>query len=74
MKEIYNHYPDSYLDNFGWFLAFHYDVVILKSALHDNLQKAGVTITFFHLIFFLSCLIFYLPYLISCLILSYIVT
>ncbi|KAJ3860141.1 hypothetical protein EV359DRAFT_49708 [Lentinula novae-zelandiae] len=33
-----------------------------------------VTITSFHLISSLSCLIFYLPYLISCLILSYIVT
>ncbi|KAJ3924572.1 MAG: hypothetical protein NXY57DRAFT_858836, partial [Lentinula lateritia] len=43
MKEIYNHHPDSYLDELVWFLALHHDVVISKSALHDNLRKAGLT-------------------------------
>ncbi|KAJ3846172.1 hypothetical protein EV368DRAFT_53149, partial [Lentinula lateritia] len=43
MKEIYNHHPDSYLDGLVWFLALHHDVVISKSAVHDNLRKAGLT-------------------------------
>ncbi|KAJ3897475.1 hypothetical protein F5879DRAFT_982930, partial [Lentinula edodes] len=27
MKEIYNHHPDSYLDELVWFLALHHDVI-----------------------------------------------
>ncbi|THU81440.1 hypothetical protein K435DRAFT_592083, partial [Dendrothele bispora CBS 962.96] len=42
-KEVYRHNSDTYLDELQWFLAVHHDIVISIPALHENLQKAGLT-------------------------------
>ncbi|KAF5339699.1 hypothetical protein D9758_014904 [Tetrapyrgos nigripes] len=44
-QEIYKNRStnSTYLDELVWYLAIHHDVVISKSALHENLQQAGLS-------------------------------
>lgn len=42
IREIYTRHPDLYLDELQWFLAIHHNLAISKSALQENLEKAGL--------------------------------
>jgi len=48
VKELYERHSDTYLDELQWFLAIHHDIVILISALQENLDKAGLTRKMLH--------------------------
>ena len=48
VKELYENHPDTYIDELQWFLAVHHDIPISISALHDNLEKAGLTCKILH--------------------------
>lgn len=43
IKDIYTRQPDLYLDELQWYLAIHHDLAISKSALQENLIKAGLS-------------------------------
>ncbi|KAF5345914.1 hypothetical protein D9758_011448 [Tetrapyrgos nigripes] len=42
-QDIYIKHKSTYLDKLVWFLAIHHDIAISQSALHENLQQAGLT-------------------------------
>ena len=48
IKEVYNNEADAYLDELVWWLAIHHDIAISRSALHKNLQEAGLTRKLLH--------------------------
>jgi len=48
IKEIYHNEADAYLDELIWWLAIHHDIVISCSALHKNLEAAGLTRKLLH--------------------------
>jgi transposase len=48
IREVYFRHPDIYLDELQWFLAIHHDLAISKSALQENLEKAGLTRKILH--------------------------
>jgi transposase len=48
IKDIYTRQPDLYLDELQWYLAIHHDLAISKSALQDNLIKAGLSRKILH--------------------------
>jgi len=48
IKEVYNNEADAYLDELIWWLAIHHDIAISRSALHKNLQDAGLTRKLLH--------------------------
>jgi len=48
IKEVYNTKADAYLDELVWWLAIHHDIAISWSALHENLQDAGLTCKLLH--------------------------
>lgn len=48
IKEVYNAEADAYLDELIWWLAIHHDIIISRSALHRNLQDAGLTRKLLH--------------------------
>ena len=50
IQDIYSRHPDLYLDKLQWFLAIHHDLAISKSALQENLEKAGLTRKVLHTI------------------------
>ena len=43
IRQLYEHHPDTYLDELQWYLAVHYDMAISISTLQQNLDKAGLT-------------------------------
>jgi transposase len=48
VHDIYKGDPDIYLDELVFWLAIHHDIVISKSALHKNLEEAGLTRKLLH--------------------------
>jgi transposase len=46
--DIYKTDPDMYLDELQFWLAIHHDIVISISALHTNLQEAGLSRKLLH--------------------------
>jgi transposase len=48
VHDIYKGDPDIYLDELVFWLAIHHDIVILKSALHKNLEEASLTRKLLH--------------------------
>ncbi|KAJ7106367.1 hypothetical protein C8R44DRAFT_638728 [Mycena epipterygia] len=48
IKEIYTKHPETYLVELQWWLLIHHDIQISISALHDTLEKAGLTHKLLH--------------------------
>ncbi|CAA7258479.1 unnamed protein product [Cyclocybe aegerita] len=48
VKEVYHNEADTYLDQLIWWLAINHNIAISQSALHKNLQDAGLTRKLLH--------------------------
>ncbi|KAJ7096202.1 hypothetical protein C8R44DRAFT_835292 [Mycena epipterygia] len=48
IKEIYTKHLETYLYELQWWLLIHHDIQISISALHDTLEKAGLTHKLLH--------------------------
>ena len=48
IREVYHNEADAYLDELVWWLGIHHDIAISCSALHKNLQDAGLTQKLLH--------------------------
>jgi hypothetical protein len=48
VQDIYRTKPDLYLDELVFWLAIHHNIIISKSALHMNLQEAGLSHKLLH--------------------------
>ena len=48
VKELYKNHPNTYIDKLQWFLVVHHDIPISIPALHDNLEKAGLSCKILH--------------------------
>ncbi|KAJ6453923.1 hypothetical protein C8R45DRAFT_846811 [Mycena sanguinolenta] len=48
VKELYTHHPDTYIEELRWWLTIHHDIPISAAALHETLERTGLTYKLLH--------------------------